>query len=601
MFKWAKEDFWLLKSSGKHIFIFELTYKLVATAFVYPLALLLINLALKVSGVRYLTNEHILKLLANPFVWLLVLFFILAFVGYCTYEMSFLSACYELKRQNCRASILETGLTALHRMKKMLHLRNIPLACFYFISILAVNVTILCNILFSENAVNLFRTYVIHGSWLFKSVLVLVLLLIYAVVIMGVYSFNIFALEGKSFRQAFAKSRRMVRRHFVGTFFSLIAYNLAVLAVIGVFYLLISLILIAGVKILDMAYMGSAVYLSILRYVRTGTKLFLIYIAIPASYTVISRMYYKYADLDKIDYVVLRIRDRYFKLNRIIYFVLLIGSMALNITYAVRSFNKNPFERIAIFHETKITAHRGASTEAPENTLAAFSKALEDMADYIELDVQMTADGEIVVMHDANAYRTTGVNRPIREMTLDEVKKLDAGSYFSKEFSGEKVPTLREVFELVKGKAMLNIEIKSSGNRTVADKVVALVQEYDAEEQCVITSFEYNILTRVKEIEPSIQVGYILSVAYGDFYSMDEVDFFSMNASFLSKRLVDAIHNSGKEVHAWTVNKETSIKNLTNKGVDNVITDNPVLARETIYSRNTSETLVNMVKYVFNR
>ena len=82
---------------------------------------------------------------------------------------------------------------------------------------------------------------------------------------------------------------------------------------------------------------------------------------------------------------------------------------------------------------------------------------------------------------------------------------------------------------------------------------------------------------------------------------MEDVDFFSMNASFLTKRTVDAIHNSGKQVYAWTVNNEDAIRNLTNNGVDNIITDNPVLAAETVYSRNTSETMLNMLKYVFNQ
>ena len=120
-------------------------------------------------------------------------------------------------------------------------------------------------------------------------------------------------------------------------------------------------------------------------------------------------------------------------------------------------------------------------------------------------------------------------------------------------------------------------------------------------DDCVITSFDYKAIKKAKQCNEDIQVGYILSVAYGDFYEMDDVDFFSMNASFLSKQIVDAIHNSGKQVYAWTVNNATSIKNLTNKGVDNIITDDPVLARETIYSRDTSETLVNMAKYVFNQ
>ena len=119
-------------------------------------------------------------------------------------------------------------------------------------------------------------------------------------------------------------------------------------------------------------------------------------------------------------------------------------------------------------------------------------------------------------------------------------------------------------------------------------------------DDCVITSFDYKAIKKSKQCNEDIQVGYILSVAYGDFYEMDDVDFFSINASFLTKRTVDAIHKSGKMVFAWTVNNETSIKNLTNKGVDIIITDEPVLAREVIYSRDTSETLINMIKYVFN-
>ena len=91
---------------------------------------------------------------------------------------------------------------------------------------------------------------------------------------------------------------------------------------------------------------------------------------------------------------------------------------------------------MAIFHNTDITAHRGASVDAPENTLAAFSKAIEDMADVIELDVQMTQDGYIVVMHDTSAYRTTGVLKNITEFTLREVKRLDAGYWYSEEYKG---------------------------------------------------------------------------------------------------------------------------------------------------------------------
>ena len=576
MLKKAKEDLSLLTRSGKHIFVFELTYKLAATAIVYPLAVLGLNLGFSFAGISYLTNEYILKAVTNPAVILTLVLLIVLFVLYCSYEMSFLTTCFELKRQECTASIIETGLTALKHIRPLFQIKNIPLALFYFIMILTINVAICGNVLYSQTAVNLFKTYILRNTWFVKGALIAGTLIIYTVMIFGIYSFHVFMLEGVDFRQAYKKSAAIVKKHFVGTLGSLVMYNLGVLVIIGIFYVLISAVLIAGVKLLAMAYMGSAVYLSVLRAIRSGTKLFLVFIAIPVSYTVISRMYYKY-NTQPVDFSVIYIRNRYYRLNRTIYFGVLILSVVLNAVYVVGSFNKNPFDKIAIFHETTITAHRGASTEAPENTLAAFKRAMDDMADYIELDVQLTADDEVVVMHDASAARTTGVDRKISEMTLEEV------------------------FQLTDGKIRINIELKTTASSVkLAEKVIELIHQYNMEDKCVITSFDYYALKYAKHYDTKIQTGYILSVAYGDYFNMPDIDFFSMNASFLSKRTVDAIHQSGKQVFAWTVNNEVSIKNLTNKGVDNIITDNPVLARETVYSRDTSETLINMIKYVFN-
>ena len=520
MLESLKNNVRLLRRSKRHVILFELTYKLLAVAVIYPILTAAINLCMKVAGIRYLTNEYIVKALTNPVVIIALFTGIILFVGYCIYEMAYLAVCFETKRKGNNASIID----------------------------------------------------------------------------------NIYMMEGKNFRQSYKKSSQIVRNNRLRVIMSVIVYNLAIFVAIAVFYTVISLILIGGVKLLDMAYLGSAVYLSVLRELRAGVKIFLVFISIPCSFSMISYMYYKYSDLDDIEFEFVDIDEGSARVNRIIYAVVLALSIVLDIIYIIGSFNNNPFERVAIFHNTDITAHRGASVDAPENTLASFSKAIEDMADVIELDVQMTKDGYIVVMHDKSAYRTTGVLKNITELTLREVKKLDAGYWYSEEYKGEKVPTLEEVLQLAKGKIKLNIEIKTADNSDeVAKKVVKLIQKYSMQDSCVITSFDYSALQAVRSYDEDIEVGYILSVAYGKFYEIDDVDFFSVNASFLTKRVVDAIHNSGKQVYAWTVNNDASIKNLTNKGVDNIITDKPVTAREVIYSRDTSETLINMIKYVFNQ
>lgn len=602
IFKKIRNNFSLLIDSSRQVWIFEFAYKLVAFAVLFPIVLLAINSLMKIAGISYLTNEYIQRVITHPIVIIAIFIAICAFVFYCTYEMTYLSVCFETKRTSCNASIVDIFYNSYKVFRRVFKPKHIVLSIFYFISILASNVTVLFNILYSETNTNLIKMYVLRNHWYIKAEVIFMFVIIYAIVIPGIYAMNICMMEGLGFREAYKKSAHMVKKHPMGTISALVVYNLVMLAIIGITYVLISVFLVAGVKILNMAYLGNAIFLSALRTERLIIKCILVCVAIPLSFSAISHMYYKYTDVDDITFEFTDIQEGPAKRRKIIYSIVLTAAVVADAFYLIMTFNNNPFENVAIFHETKVMAHRGASTETPENTMAAFQKAIDDMADYIELDVQLTSDGEVIVMHDSNAYRTTGVDENIVNMTYKEVRRLDAGSWYSDEYKGEKVPGLREVLELAQGKIKLNIELKPADNgEELARKTVALIEKYNMENDCVITSFSSSALSAAKSCDENIRVGYILSAAYGDYYDMKNIDFFSVNAAFLSKRTIDAIHNSGKQVYAWTVNNKDSIKNLTNKGVDGVITDNPVLARETIYSRDTSETIVNMIRYVFNQ
>ena len=602
IFKKIRNNFSLLIDSSRQVWIFEFAYKLVAFAVLFPIVLLAINSLMKIAGISYLTNEYIQRVITHPIVIIAIFIAICAFVFYCTYEMTYLSVCFETKRTSCNASIVDIFYNSYKVFRRVFKPKHIVLSIFYFISILASNVTVLFNILYSETNTNHIKMYVLRNHWYIKAAVILVFVIMYAVVIPGIYSMNICMMEGLRFREAYKKSARMVKKHPVGTISALVVYNLFILAIIGITYVLISVFLVAGVKLLNMAYLGNAIFLSALRTERFIIKCILVCVAIPLSFSAITHMYYRYTDIDDITFEFIDIQEGPARRRRIAYAVIMVAALVADACYLLISFNNNPFENVAIFHETKVMAHRGASTEAPENTMAAFQKAIDDMADYIELDVQLTNNGEVIVMHDSNAYRTTGVDANIVNMTYKEVKTLDAGSWFSDEYVGENVPSLKEVLELTQGKIKLNIELKPADNGTaLAKNTVRIIEKYNMVNDCVITSFSESALKAVKTYNQEIKVGYILSAAYGDFYDMKNVDFFSVNAAFLSKRTIDAIHNSGKRVYAWTVNNKESIKNLTNKGVDGIITDNPVLARETIYSRDTSETIINMIRYVFNQ
>lgn len=240
-------------------------------------------------------------------------------------------------------------------------------------------------------------------------------------------------------------------------------------------------------------------------------------------------------------------------------------------------------EGIGILKDRKrimITAHRGASHGAPENTRASVMLAIAEGADYVEIDVRLTEDGVPVLMHDRALFRTTGVVNNIDKVTYAELATYDVGRRYAKEFEGENVPCLEEILEKYGRKIKFNIELKDRDDRKLADTVVALLETYELEDRCVVTSAFYEQLEYVKKINAKIKTGYILSLVYGEVFGYDAADFFSIRSDSITEQTVRSARAKGKEVHAWTVNKEYEIKRMQELGVDNIITDKPAYVRE---------------------
>jgi glycerophosphoryl diester phosphodiesterase len=226
----------------------------------------------------------------------------------------------------------------------------------------------------------------------------------------------------------------------------------------------------------------------------------------------------------------------------------------------------------------QVTAHRGHARAAPENTLSAMRKAIESRADYAEMDVQLTADGVVVLLHDRDLKRVAGVSRRLDELSYAEVRQLDVGSWFDPAFAGERVPTLDEVISLCRGKIRLNIELKFFGpDRRLAEQVADIVGKRGFESDCLVTSLNYDALLEAKRCNPRLRTGLTVAHALGDVSRL-EVDALSIRADFLSDDLLRAAHRHGREVHAWTVNDARQMTRLMKRGVDNIITSDPDLA-----------------------
>lgn len=233
--------------------------------------------------------------------------------------------------------------------------------------------------------------------------------------------------------------------------------------------------------------------------------------------------------------------------------------------------------RMDLHPRVQVTAHRGASLVAPENSMAAFRAAIAAGADYIELDVQRTADGRIAVLHDADFMRMAGDPRRVGAVAASDLSAIDIGSRAGRGFSGERVPLLEDVIALVRGHAKLNVELKYNvRDPELAPAVIALLRRERFLGDAVITSLDYAALKQVEAIAPEAVTGHIVTAAIGDVLRT-EADFLSLNAAQATVRLVRRAHRAGKGVHVWTVNSRDAMIELAARGVDNIITDDPAL------------------------
>ncbi|QDU40107.1 Glycerophosphoryl diester phosphodiesterase [Maioricimonas rarisocia] len=233
----------------------------------------------------------------------------------------------------------------------------------------------------------------------------------------------------------------------------------------------------------------------------------------------------------------------------------------------------------------EITAHRGASGAAPENTLAAVHRAIEDGADWVEIDVQESKDGVVMVVHDSDLKKVGGSDAKIWEATADELRTVDIGSWFGPDFADQRVPTLEEVLLTCRGRIGVNIELKYYGHDVDLErKVIDLVEQHGMTDQIVIMSLKAAALRKVQALRPDWTVGLLTAVAAGDLTRAD-ADFLAVSTKLATSAFVRRAHSRGKAVHAWTVNDARTMSTLISRGVDNIITDEPALAREVLEER----------------
>jgi glycerophosphoryl diester phosphodiesterase len=228
----------------------------------------------------------------------------------------------------------------------------------------------------------------------------------------------------------------------------------------------------------------------------------------------------------------------------------------------------------------RVFGHRGAMGYAPENTFASFERAVEIGVDAIEIDVHLTADGEVVVIHDHQLDRTTDGSGVLGEKTLSELKSLDAGKHFGDEFTGQRIPTLGEVLEWARGRCVLDIEIKGGPwpYPGLEAKVVDLIREHEMVEQTIVISFEHPTVARVKALAPEIATGTLWSARPIDPVAVARAA--GANAilpfwAYCDAETVEKAHAVGLSVHPWATSDRKIVDYLIGLGVDSICSNHP--------------------------
>ena len=229
--------------------------------------------------------------------------------------------------------------------------------------------------------------------------------------------------------------------------------------------------------------------------------------------------------------------------------------------------------------------HRGASRYAPENTLAAFRRALDDGAPAVECDVRRTQDGHLVVIHDATVDRTTDGRGPVDSLTLDALRRLDAGLWFGREWAGERVPLFDEVLALVRGRALIKVEIKNNPRPAggIEQQVIDAVQRHGMEDDSFLMSFDHQVVRAVRSAAPGMTTGIIYAARLVDPVGAARAaaaDALCVQWEYLDGDAVALARGAGLGIFTWTVDDEKEFKRCLELGIDGVSSnDTRLIAR----------------------
>lgn len=611
MFNRFKKTTNLLKTNLKTLVIFEVLYRLLGLLIIIPLINFTLQLALRLSGYVYVSNRAIIDFLTKPTTLIALVFIALVFSLFMVVELLFLSVLYHYSEQGIKIDINKFLNIASRHTLKTLKAHHVILVLPAFFFIMTVHLFHFAPMASTFDIPPIILEEMQTYRWLMIATYTTVFF-VFVLFIETIFMINLANIESP---QGFELWRKNTQ-HLVKNRFKLIVEFLLLNLVLNVVLYALYLMIIGLVAtIIQLAYGQGLVLgliLTILYILYAGFALLATLILIPINFAWMNVWFYdKHRQKSSLKFLVPTdksiknlLKNAWVRLGLATAMLLIFVLNAINVVNLVSQ------ERLPLdfLNAPDIIAHRGASLKAPENTLSAIQQAIDDEAEGVEIDIQLTRDDVLVLMHDYTTARTTddSVSRYLNDLTYEELKSLDAGAWFAPEFAGEQVPTLEEALLLIDGQIDVYIELKTniSGIETmVLDLLYALDYDLDTVQ---ILSFYSATLRGFKTAEADLKTVLLLSDFFGDFNQLireEYIDAYALRKNLLlnNPSYVDRIHNLNKSVYVWTVNEQSELRDVSFLGIDGIITDDPILAREVAYSQYTRSLYRELLKELFSQ
>jgi len=590
----------------KKLVVIEAMIKIIGFLIIYPLFRIAFFYSFQLSGLKYISNSDLIFYLKQPTTIIMALLLVFIFAIYLLLEYVFLALLYEHAINNkiiYYKSFFIKGFMRFFYVLGRYHFFILMPILLFFILFEYIQISIFSSTIKLPNAVIVELQSFQPSHW----VIGLVFLVLFIFFIEFISFTHTLILKPQSIKKSFKKSRKIISSKRRTLVMNIILFNALIHIIILLAYGLIILI----INIFLSWLRGSGVAFGIII-----TSMYSLYwiinflftsILIPVNIAIVSRIYHKVKKpkiklLKPIIQTQKPIR-RLGTIGMVLAFAIIFSLNIVSITTSIGSTQ----DQFQIFKQEEIIAHRGASFDAPENTLASLELAIEQGSDAIEFDVRGTKDNIPILMHDDTLIRTTDfdINLKVEDLNYSIISNYEAGSWFSEDYAGEKIPTLEEALQSLQGRVRVFIDVKTE-NRAVELEIIRLIEDYDMVEDVKLMSFSVGQLQRFKSLNPNIETLLLISNYYGQIdllYTNDSIDHFGLRISIIQRdpEIIQKIHQQGKKAYVWKIDNEDQINLGVRADVDGFITRRPVQAREIAHSKASNETFKEFLDRLFNR